>query len=39
VVNLKKGDSLEDLGVGRKLILKWILQKEDWIHLAQNGDK
>jgi len=26
-MNLKGADNLEDLGVGRKIILKWILGK------------
>jgi len=27
MINLKEGDSLEDLGVGRKIILKLFLEK------------
>jgi hypothetical protein len=39
MINLKEGDSLEDLGAGRKIILKLFLQKQDQLHPAQKRDK
>jgi hypothetical protein len=41
----KKRDHLEDLDVGGRIILEWILVREigwggmDWIDLAQNRDQ
>jgi hypothetical protein len=39
---MKKGEHLEELGVGGRIMLKWILKKldgdVDWIHLAQETD-
>jgi hypothetical protein len=31
---------LVELGIGEKILLKWIIEKEgvDWIHLAQDRD-
>jgi hypothetical protein len=41
--NLREGDHLEDFGVGRRVILKWIFKKMDggvdWIDLAQDRDR
>ena len=41
--NLRKGDHLEDPGVDRRIILKWILEKwdggMDWINLAQDRNR
>jgi hypothetical protein len=41
--DLKEGEHLEDLGVDRRIILKWILKKcdggMDWIELAQDTDR
>jgi len=43
VGKLRKRDHLEDLGIGGRIILKWIFKKwdggMDWIDLAQNRDK
>ena len=40
--DLKDGDHLEDLGVDRRIILKWIFKKRmggmEWIDLAQDRD-
>jgi hypothetical protein len=40
---LKERDHLEDLGVGRRIILKWLFKKwggsMDWIELAQVRDR
>ena len=41
--NVKKRDDLEDLGIERKTILKWILKMRmedmDWINVARDRDK
>jgi hypothetical protein len=40
---LKGRDHLGDLGIDRRITLKWILKKHvkgvDWIHLAQDRDQ
>jgi hypothetical protein len=40
---LIEGDHLEDLGVHRRIILRWIFRKwdggMDWIDLAQDRDR
>lgn len=40
--NVKEGQHLEELDVGGRKMLKWILKKldgdVDWIHLAQEMD-
>jgi hypothetical protein len=38
----KERDHQEDLDIGGRLILRWILEREDgmvWIDLAQNRDQ
>jgi len=40
--NLEGRVHLEDLGIGGKVVLEWILwkmgwERVDWIHLAQDG--
>jgi hypothetical protein len=30
---------LEDLGVDRRMILEWIKEDVDWMHLAQDRDQ
>jgi hypothetical protein len=40
--NLKGGENLEDIGIGRRIILRWILKSAGCenvhcIHLAQDG--
>ena len=37
--NLKEIDASEDLGVDEKIILKWNLNRIDWVDLAQAGEK
>jgi hypothetical protein len=41
--SLNERDHLEDLGVGGRIILKWIFKTGDggmdWIVLAQDGDR
>ena len=37
VGKLRERDHWEDLGIGGRLILKWIFKKED-VDLAQDGD-
>jgi hypothetical protein len=42
--NLRERDRLGDLGVYRRIILRWIFRKRDvgavdWIRLAQDGDR
>jgi hypothetical protein len=42
--NLRKGGHLEDPGIGRRIILKWIFEKwdvggMDWNDLAQDRDR
>jgi hypothetical protein len=43
LVYLRDGDRLEDPGLDRGIILKWIFEKwgggMDWIDLAQNRDR
>jgi hypothetical protein len=40
---LRKRDHLEDIGVGGRIILKWIFEKwdggMDWIDLAKDRDR
>lgn len=43
---LEEKDHLEDLGIGRSIVLKWILRSGtgggvcvDWIHLAYVGEQ
>jgi hypothetical protein len=38
---VKEGDKLGDLGIDRRIILKWFLKEimcenMDWVHLAQD---
>jgi hypothetical protein len=41
--NLREGDPLENLGIGGRIMLKWIFKMWDgglnWIHMAQNRDR
>jgi hypothetical protein len=37
--NLNARDHSEDLGVDGKIILKWISEGVDWMHLPQEGDQ
>jgi hypothetical protein len=41
--NLKEGDHMEDRGVDKRIILKWISEKwdggMDWIDLVQDMDR
>ena len=41
--NLREADHLENPGIDRRIILKWILEKRhggtDWIDLAQERDR
>ena len=41
--NLREGENLEDAGLDRRIILKWIFEKRDggmdWIVLARDRDR
>jgi hypothetical protein len=36
--NLMRRDQLQNLGVDWRIILVWILEKLEWIHLPQDRD-